>query len=198
MTSLQITDADIPSLEGKVALVTGKPIPQPLSTTGLKTHLRPGGASGIGLAAVKILTSKGAQTFILDLSAPEDGVPPGAIYVPCDCTSWPSLLGAFRPIPHVDIAIANAGVSEADDYLADRLDAHGELAEPQYNVIDVNLRGTINFVRIALSRMRKQGAGGSIVVTASATAYAPEQSLPVYSATKAAVCAPDPEASCGP
>lgn len=38
--------------------------------------------------------------------------------------------------------------------------------------------------------MRKNNIAGSIVVTTSATAYAPEQSLPVYSAAKLAVCLP--------
>ena len=35
--------------------------------------------------------------------------------------------------------------------------------------------------------MRRRGVGGSIVITSSATAYAPEHSLPVYSACKLAV-----------
>lgn len=53
--------------------------------------------------------------------------------------------------------------------------------------VDVNLRAVINFVHLALSAFRKYDRGGSIVITASATGYSPEHSLPVYSAAKAGV-----------
>ena len=62
----------------------------------------------------------------------------------------------------------------------------------------MNLRGVLNFVKLAVRAMRKVGGGdeggrgGSIVITWSATVYAPEQSLPVYSASKLAVCFPPP------
>lgn len=136
---------------------------------------------------MKILASKGARVFILDLAPPDESIPVGATFVQCDTTSWADLKSAYRQAGHVDIAIANAGVSEQQDYFEDRYDEVGELLEPQYKVIDINLRGVLNFVKLALSYMRREGTGGSIVVTSSATAYAPEQSLPVYSATKHAV-----------
>ena len=62
----------------------------------------------------------------------------------------------------------------------------------------MNLRGVLNFVKLAVRAMRKVGGGdeggrgGSIVITSSATVYAPEQSLPMYSASKLAVCFPPP------
>lgn len=78
-------------------------------------------------------------------------------------------------------------MSEKNDYLNDQLDASGELLEPNYKIIDVNFRGVLNTVKLARSYMRRQGIGGSIVITSSATAYSAEQSLPLYSATEAAV-----------
>ena len=87
----------------------------------------------------------------------------------------------------VHIAIANAGVSEDGTYLTDSFDQDGNLMEPTYRVVDVNLRGTLNFVKLALHNMKTRGTPGSVVITTSATAYSAEQSLPVYSATKAAV-----------
>ncbi|KAI3337965.1 short chain dehydrogenase reductase [Ustulina deusta] len=141
MASLQITDDDIPSLAGKVGIITG-------------------GGSGIGLAAV---------------------------------SKWDELRAAFQKCVsesgHIDIAIANAGVSEEYDYFEDREDENGELLEPPFGVIDVNFRSVVNFVKLAVSQMRKQKraaslTGGSIVITSSATAYTPEQNLPVYSASK--------------
>ncbi|KAM7188917.1 hypothetical protein V8F33_010364 [Rhypophila sp. PSN 637] len=187
--SLAITDDDIPSLEGEVAIITG-------------------GGSGIGLAAVRLLAGKGAQVFVLDLNEPnaqtiplapagETPLPDKATFVRCDVSSWQDLRSAFETAVsqagRIDIAIANAGVSEEYDYFADQFDDSGDLLEPGHAVVDVNFRGVVNFVKLAVHHMRKQQnpaiAGrprGRIVITASATAYAPEQNLPVYSASKLA------------
>ncbi|KAM7212309.1 hypothetical protein V8F06_012308 [Rhypophila decipiens] len=188
--SLAITDDDIPSLEGEVAIITG-------------------GGSGIGLAAVRLLAAKGAQVFVLDLNEPdahtiplapagESALPNKATFIRCDVSSWQDLHSAFATAVsragRIDIAIANAGVSEEYDYFADQFEeSSGDLLEPGHAVIDVNFRGVVNFVKLAVHHMRKQEnpaiAGrprGRIVITASATAYAPEQNLPVYSASKLA------------
>ncbi|KAI0903219.1 short chain dehydrogenase reductase [Ustulina deusta] len=185
MASLQITDDDIPSLAGKVGIITG-------------------GGSGIGLAAVRLLARKGARVYILDLNPPDTNsipkspegepvIPIAATFIRCNVSKWDELRTAFQKCVsesgHIDIAIANAGVSEEYDYFEDREDENGELLEPPFGVIDVNFRSVVNFVKLAVSQMRKQKraaslAGGSIVITSSATAYAPEQNLPVYSASK--------------
>ncbi|KAM7183710.1 hypothetical protein V8F20_012515 [Naviculisporaceae sp. PSN 640] len=171
--SLTITDDDIPSLQGEVAIITG------------------------------------AQVFVLDLNAPDAStIPPApagepllpakATFIHCDVSSWQSLRSAFEQAVsqgtgRIDIAIANAGVSEEYDYFADRYDEKtGELLAPGHGVIDVNFKGVVNFVKLAVHYMRKQEKPasdrprGRIVITASATAYAPEQNLPVYSASKLA------------
>ncbi|KAL8970449.1 MAG: hypothetical protein Q9197_003799 [Variospora fuerteventurae] len=166
MTSLQISESDIPSLEGKTCIVTG-------------------GANGIGFAAVQIFAARGATVYILDLSPPDEALPPNTQFLKTNVASWPALLEAFKTAGQVDICVANAGVSEETNYFADTFDAQtGELEEPKYRVIDVNYRAVVNFVKISLSYLRRQGRGGSIVVTTSATAYAPEHSLPVYSMSK--------------
>jgi short-subunit dehydrogenase len=110
-------------------------------------------------------------------------------YIQCDISSWKNLSDAFKVAGDVDIAIANAGISESESYFQDKLDAEGNLIEPNTAVIDVNLRGTVLFTKLAIWYMRKKKTGGSVVITSSATAYAPEQNLPVYSATKLAVSA---------
>ena len=191
MTSLNISDADIPDLNGKVAVVTG-------------------GASGIGLAASYILSAHNARVYILDLNPPDTSfsitstttapitppntstppLPHNIIYIPCSTAKWADLTSAFSRIisenSRIDIAIANAGVSEECDYFTDTFDEEGILQEPKWGVLDVNLRGTLGFLKLAISSMRKSG-GGSLVITSSATAYSPEQSLPVYSSSKFAV-----------
>ena len=180
MASLLINDNDIPHLHDKVALITG-------------------GSSGIGYATAHLLASKGCRVYMLDLNTPTDPSPPNSIFVECDTSSWSSVLSAFEGIERCDIAVANAGVSENPPFFEDRYDDDGNLVDGTYEPIEVNLMGTFKFVKCAVSYMRRQwkerGEGGSIVITASATAYAPEQSLPVYGASKAAVGPKPPSAS---
>jgi NAD(P)-dependent dehydrogenase (short-subunit alcohol dehydrogenase family) len=154
-----------------------------------------GGASGIGLASAVILARKGATVHVLDLNPIEESdnaniapeIRDSIKYTYCDITKWASLRDVFETVGHVDIAIANAGVTEEKDYFADSFDADGKLEEPGYAVVEVNYRSVLNFVKLSLSAFRKQGPGGSLVITSSATAYSPEQNLPVYSATKLGV-----------
>ncbi|KAI9837890.1 MAG: hypothetical protein M1837_002680 [Sclerophora amabilis] len=168
MASLDITDSDIPDCTGKTVVITG-------------------GCSGIGLSAGIIFASHGAKVFLLDVNAPQNNLPANAEYIACNVTRWADLIAAFEHFRTVDIAIANAGVSEEVDFFQDTIDSAGNLVEPGYRVVDVNLRGTLNFIKFALSNMRQHHAQGSIVITSSATAYSPEQSLPVYSGSKFAL-----------
>lgn len=190
MTTLKITDDDIPCLEEKVAIITGSFYTSTLfclESLNLFANLIIGGASGIGFATARILALRGAKVYMLDLNPPDEQVPTGAEYVYCNITSWSELVAIFKRIGHVDICIANAGVSEETDYFKDTFDDTDNLIEPKYAVLEVNFKAVLNFVKLSLSYLRKQGTGGSIVITSSATAYAPEQSLPVYSATKLGV-----------
>ncbi|KAJ5408658.1 short chain dehydrogenase/reductase family oxidoreductase [Penicillium cosmopolitanum] len=179
MTSLNISVDDIPSLEGKTAIVTG-------------------GCSGIGWESAQLLASKGATVYVLDLHPPPSEKHEGGeqqektlseiYYRACNVTSWSALRAVFDEIPQVDIAIANAGVSEECDYFADSWDAEGKIEEPEYAVVEVNYRSVLNFIKLSLSAFRRAGnRNGSLVLTTSATAYSPEHSLPVYSATKLAL-----------
>lgn len=145
-----------------------------------------GGSSGIGLATAKIMSSRGAQVTILDICQPQETLPAGIRYQKCDIGNWSELSAAFSTASPVHIAVANAGQGEDGSYLTDAYDEHGNLLEPTYNVIDTNFRGTLNFIKLALNNMKKNSIEGSIVITSSATAYSAEQSLPVYSGTKAA------------
>lgn len=156
------------------------------------------------MAAARIFASRGAKVHALDLNPIDENSDnnngcggdqrignsdnDSIIYTHCDVTDWARLRQIFIEIGHVDIAVANAGVSQECDYFADTFDADGKLEEPSYAVLDVNYRAVLNFVKLSLSAFRKQGrAGGSVVIISSATAYASEQTLPVYSATKMAV-----------
>ena len=134
---------------------------------------------------------------ILDLDEPTEPQPELHFHR-CNVASWEELRALFDSVGPVDYAFANAGVSEETNYFADTFDDQGNLLEPTYQVLDVNLRGVLNFVKLAWSTMRKHKIEGSIVITTSATAYAPEQSLPVYAAGKAAVQSLPPAPPPGP
>lgn len=123
---------------------------------------------------------------ILDLEKPAEPQPELHFHQ-VNVASWEELRALFVTVGTVDYAFANAGVSEETNYFADVFDEDGRLTEPTYSVLDVNLRGVLNFVKLAWSTMRRNKTAGSIVITTSATGYAPEQSLPVYAAGKTAV-----------
>lgn len=174
MTSLHFTINDIPDLHGKRVIISGA-------------------SAGIGLAAAEIFATKGAWVLNLDLNPPEkESQAPknGTIeYRHCDVSSWEQLTAAFQYAGNIDIAVANAGICEETNYFEDAFDSvTGNLIEPEYRVLDVNIRAVCNFTKLALSHFRKNPErAGSIVINSSATAYAPEQSLPVFSASKLAV-----------
>ena len=187
MTTLKIEEGDIPQLNGKTAIITGMIQACVRLRQEGPDFFMTGGSSGIGLATAKILASKDAQVIILDICQPQETLPAGIRYHKCDISNWSELSAAFSTAGPVHIAIANAGQGEDGSYLTDSYDEHGNLLEPTYNVIDTNFRGTLNFIKLALNNMKKNSIEGSIVITSSATAYSAEQSLPVYSGTKAAV-----------
>ncbi|KAI1742601.1 hypothetical protein F4680DRAFT_411164 [Xylaria scruposa] len=172
MASIDIKESDIPSLAGKVALITG-------------------GSAGIGLATAKVLLEKGATVHVLDVHPPpeEDIANTALHYHSCDVTTWENLRAAFDEAGHIDYTFVNAGVLEEKDYFADETDAEGALLEPGYRVLDVNLRAAYNTVKLSWSRMRKQPTDRpySIILTTSIGAYAAEQAHPVYSSGKFAL-----------
>jgi NAD(P)-dependent dehydrogenase (short-subunit alcohol dehydrogenase family) len=104
-------------------------------------------------------------------------------------TSWPDLINLFKktkathpgkPINHV---FANAGITSHANYLAETLDEAGDLLEPTSKTLDINLKACINTCTLALHHLRSQPQGGSVVITASASAYQP-LCVPDYTASK--------------
>ncbi|KAI9685122.1 MAG: hypothetical protein M1822_004709 [Bathelium mastoideum] len=173
MTSVELSEDIIPRLDGEVAVIVG-------------------GATGIGHSLTKLLSSKGAKVFVVDKKTPES-LPNESLYIRGDITSWTQLRDIFlsgRYFKHIDMCFANAGTSEdlTNSLLNDVHDPEtGDLQEPNYDVLNVNVIGILNVVKLSLHLMRKQASGGRIAITSSATGYAPEQVLPVYSSSKAAL-----------
>lgn len=143
-----------------------------------------GGASGLGLAAARLLAERGAQVAVVDLPvAIERGLPGGLTGVACDITDDAAVADAVDRIAEIfggiDILVNNAGIG-AQGTVAD-----GDLAEWQH-VLDVNVLGLVRMSRAALPYLRAS-EHAAIVNTCSiaATAGLPERAL--YSASKGAV-----------
>ena len=79
-----------------------------------------------------------------------------------------------------DVVVNNAGIAIIGPFFA-----HTE--EDWQRIIGVNLLGVVRGCRLFGAQMAERGQGGHLVNIASAASYAPEPSLPAYSATKAAV-----------
>jgi NAD(P)-dependent dehydrogenase (short-subunit alcohol dehydrogenase family) len=120
-----------------------------------------------------------------------------------DVRSWVDLRAVFESVRRVDLCFANAGITDADPsvvdgfYCDDDEDEDGKLQEPTqaYQIVEINLKGVLNTVKLARFFMRKEGVEGSIVITGSSGAYWPDQYVPIGSVTWGAVstfllCAP--------
>jgi len=159
-------------LEGRVAVVTG-------------------GASGIGLAAVRRLAAEGAKVVIGDLDpaagkAAADET--GGLFVATDVTDPAAVDNlfqqAFDTYGSVDIAFNNAGISPPDD--ASILDTG---LEAWRRVQEVNLTSVYLCCKAAIPYMRRQGKG-SIINTASFVAVMGAATSQIsYSASKGGVLA---------
>lgn len=91
-------------------------------------------------------------------------------------TQWTELKALFKHAHElhgrIDHVFSNAGISSRANYLTEQLDDSGELMEPSQQTFDINLRGMINTSYLGFHYMRHQTpAGGSVVVTASASSF---------------------------
>ena len=148
-------DVKASRLQGRVAVVTG-------------------GASGIGLAAVRRLAAEGARVVIGDLDpAGHDD----AHFL--DVTSRESFATFLEAAGPVDVLVNNAGVMHVGPFLE-------ESDEWSRRQLDVNLHGVILGMKLALPAMVARGSGHVInVASAAARIGVPREA--VYAASKHAV-----------
>ncbi|MFI8998502.1 SDR family NAD(P)-dependent oxidoreductase [Streptomyces sp. NPDC053542] len=150
---------------------------------GLKA-LVTGGASGIGLAAARLLAARGARVAVLDLVTDKlDTAGEPLTGYRADVSDDDSVCGAVgaaaRDLGGLDILVNNAGIGAAGT-VEDNTDAEW------HRVLDVNVLGIVRTSRAALPYLR-ESAHAAIVNTCSiaATAGLPQRAL--YSASKGAV-----------
>jgi NAD(P)-dependent dehydrogenase (short-subunit alcohol dehydrogenase family) len=161
-------------LERQVALVTG-------------------GASGIGLAAVKALVAEGAEVAVLDrdangaIRAAKEAEQAGGTAEPfvvdlADASAiGPAVETVIGKFARIDILVNSAGVSGAPHSVLDFTDEKYEF------VTNINLRAPFVLTREVGRHMVERGGGGRIVNVSSSAAFRATFSPAIYAATKAGI-----------
>ncbi|SIQ08061.1 NAD(P)-dependent dehydrogenase, short-chain alcohol dehydrogenase family [Cellulosimicrobium aquatile] len=169
-------------IEGAVALVTG-------------------GASGLGRATAEGLVAAGARVVLADLASSDgaavaEGLGDAARFVPTDVTSEDDVaraLDAADALGGARVVVSCAGIVLAQRVLG-RSGVHA--LDAFRRVVDVNLVGTFNVVRLAAERMLALDPLGSdpdgeergvVVQTASVAAFDGQVGQAAYAASKAGV-----------
>jgi NAD(P)-dependent dehydrogenase (short-subunit alcohol dehydrogenase family) len=163
-----------------------------------KTFLISGGGSGLGAATAKLLGTHGAQVIVADINretgeATAKEIGPNARFVETNVTDEESVNHA------IDTAIAafgslNGAINCAGIGIAERTvgrDTPHSLATFK-RVIEINLIGTFNVIRLAATQMARQepnagGERGVIVNTASVAAFDGQIGQAAYSASKGGI-----------
>jgi 3-hydroxyacyl-CoA dehydrogenase/3-hydroxy-2-methylbutyryl-CoA dehydrogenase len=157
-----------------------------------------GGASGLGEACVRMLAGAGAKAAIFDMAvergeklAAELG--DHAIFVNTDVTSDESVQAAIKKaveaLGSINVAINCAGVGDPGKVLSKK----GPMSLGFFNrVVQINLIGTFNVIRLAIEQMVKNTQGtdgetGVIINTASIAAFDGQIGQAAYGASKAGV-----------
>jgi NAD(P)-dependent dehydrogenase (short-subunit alcohol dehydrogenase family) len=166
------------NIDGRVALVSG-------------------GASGLGLASAQRLAREGAHVVVLDLPSSQGAAAAKALggkstFVPGDVTSSDDVaaaVAAAENIGELRALVHCAGIGNAVR-VVDRDGSPGSLEE-YTRVINVNLIGSFNVLRLAAASMAKNeevdGERGVCVLTASIAAFEGQIGQIAYSASKGGV-----------
>ena len=156
-----------------------------------------GGASGLGLATTRRLVEDGAKVVVVDLPSSEgaavaEELGDAVAFSPADVTDEDAVSAALDVADELGplrIAVNCAGIGPARRVVG----RDGQPADLDWfvNVLNVNLVGTFNVVRLAAARMMAHDPVGEergvIVNTASAAAFDGQIGQAAYSASKGGV-----------
>ncbi len=155
-----------------------------------------GGGSGLGEATARALAAKGAKVAVLDVGmerAEKVAAEIGGIAVKCDVSSAEGAQAAVAEVagklgePRILVNCAGIAIG------AKTLSKDGPHPLDSYRkVIEVNLIGTFNMIRLVADRTQKlepltSGERGVIVNTASVAAYDGQIGQAAYSSSKGGV-----------
>jgi NAD(P)-dependent dehydrogenase (short-subunit alcohol dehydrogenase family) len=138
-----------------------------------RTALVTGGASGLGAAAAERLRADGLTVTTLDLRGAD---------VPADVTDEDALRRVADEVGRVDVLVNSAGIVGPNKPLLETA------ADEWRRVLEVNVLGTVNTMRVFVPGMRDRG-WGRVVNLASMAGKDGNPNLSIYSASKAAVIA---------
>ncbi|MFW6597513.1 SDR family NAD(P)-dependent oxidoreductase [Propionibacteriaceae bacterium Y2011] len=155
-----------------------------------------GGASGLGAATVRHLHDRGASVVIVDLessagAALADELGERARFCPADVRSAEQVAEAVRTAQRLGalrVAVSCAGVVNPGRIIGRK----GVLDLDAYRtVIDINLVGTFNLLRLAAAAMVDNepsgGDRGVVVMTASVAAFEGQVGQAAYASSKGGV-----------
>ncbi|MBS1544996.1 MAG: SDR family oxidoreductase [Bacteroidetes bacterium] len=157
-----------------------------------KVAIVTGAGQGIGLEISRKLAAGGAHVLLNDIESSlaeeavssirkEKGVCSPFIADCSDPAQTSAMVAeAVRQFGHVDIAIANAGITLYGDFFSYR-------PEDFDQVMRVNLRGSFFLAQAAAAQMKEQATSGSILFMSSVTGHQAHKNLTAYGMSKAAL-----------
>lgn len=154
-----------------------------------KVAIVTGAGQGIGFAICQKLVAAGARVILNDLDADlahEAASVLGENSIPVagdasDLSVIQQLIAtATTKFGHLDIAIANAGITLFGDFLT-------YLQTDFLKVMQVNLAGTFFLAQAATQQMKQQPSGGTLLFMSSVTGHQAHQQLGAYGMSKAAI-----------
>ena len=151
-----------------------------------------GGASGLGAATARRLAADGARLTIADVNAERGEALAGELgaqFARCDVTDAAQVQAAVEAAGELRISVCCAGIGWAER-TAGRRGPHS--FEPFQTVVNVNLLGTFNVLRLAAPAMLGnepdgEGERGVCINTASIAAYDGQIGQIAYSASKGGI-----------
>lgn len=164
-----------------------------------KVAIVTGGASGLGLGTVKALAEKGAAVVIFDLNEEKaqqachelgENVTYAVVNVTDEASVQAGIQKTLEQHGALHICVNCAGVGTPQKILG----RSGVIPFENFKkVVDINLFGTFNVLRLAAEQIAKNepvtdsGERGVIINTASVAAYEGQMGQTAYGASKAAV-----------
>lgn len=164
-----------------------------------KAALVTGGASGLGAQTVRELAAQGARVAILDVNieaAEALARETGAIALHCDICDSASVEAALAAASEAHgparILVNCAGIGGAKRLVG--RDGSAMPLEDFARIVQVNLIGTFNAIRLAAARMVAQepledGERGVVIITSSVAAYDGQVGQEAYAASKGGLTA---------
>ena len=157
-----------------------------------------GGASGLGAATARLFAGAGAKLALWDLNAEAGNalaaeLGANVVFVKTDVTNSDDVQRALTQVQEqfgsVHMVINCAGIATAERVIG----RQGPLPLERFaRVIQINLIGTFNVIRLAAALMLQntpnaEGERGVIINTASVAAFEGQIGQPAYAASKAGV-----------